>query len=60
MTNAFGSHSQVKGKPLPAPPSGREWATSKTAKVEGDRMNPGIRILPLTRVNGLPRGRMSG
>ena len=25
-----------------------------------DRMNPGIRILPLTSATGLPGGRMSG
>ena len=39
--------SSVKEKSLPAPYSGREWATSYTVNVGGDRMNPGIRILPL-------------
>ena len=43
-----------EGKPLPGPPSGREWATG------GDRMNPGIRILPLPSSNGLLGGRMNG
>ena len=52
--------SSVKEKPLPAPPSGREWATSQMAKVGGERINPGIRILPLPRANGLPGGQMSG
>ena len=28
-------------KHLPAPPSGREWATSYTANLGGDRMSPG-------------------
>ena len=49
-----------EGKTLPAPPSGREWENSYTANVVGDRMNPGIRILPLPSVNGLLGGRMSG
>jgi hypothetical protein len=31
--------SSVKGKPLPAPPSGRERATSYTSNVGGGRMN---------------------
>ena len=41
--------SSVKGNPLPAPPSGREWATSWTANVGGDRINPRMRI-PLYQV----------
>ena len=42
-------------------PSGREWATSTTANVEGGRINPGIRILPhQVSDNGLSGGRMSG
>ena len=28
-------------------PSGREWRTPQTAKTGGERMNPGIKILPL-------------
>ena len=52
--------SSVKGKPLPTPPRGREWATSKTADIGGDRMNPGIRILPLPSGNGLFGGWISG
>jgi hypothetical protein len=44
---------------LPTPPSGREWETSKTDKVGGNRMNSGIRILPLPSANGLLAGRMS-
>ena len=41
-----------------------EWGestTSKTANLGGERMNPGIRILPLLIVsaNGLLGGRMS-
>jgi hypothetical protein len=32
-----------EGKSLPIPPSGRERATPKTANLEGDRMNTGIR-----------------
>ena len=44
--------------PIPSP-SEREWATSQTANVGEDRMNPGIRILPLPTANGLPGGRMS-
>ena len=51
--------SSVKGKPLPTPPSGIEWATSQMANVR-DRMDPGIRILPLPSANSLPGGRMSG
>ena len=47
-------------KILPPPPSGREQTTSQTANIGGDRMNPGIRILPQPRANGLPGGRMSG
>ena len=47
MRNAFGSHPQLRGNALSTPPSGREWATSKTANVGGDRMNPKNRILPL-------------
>ena len=49
-----------EGKPLPTPPSGRECPTSYTANVGGDRMNPGIRILPIRSVNGLLGGRMGG
>ena len=30
-----------------------EWATSKTVNIGGDRMNPGIKILPLSSANGL-------
>ena len=41
--------SSVKRTPLPTPPSGRERATSQTANAKGDRMNPGIRILPSTK-----------
>ena len=52
--------SLVKGKHLPAPPSGREWAKSYTANVERNRMIPVIRILTLPRDNGLLGGRMSG
>jgi hypothetical protein len=37
----------------------REWATSQTATVGVDRMNPGITILPLPSANGLFRGQMS-
>ena len=33
--------SSVKGKPLAAPPSGREWATSYTANVGGTEWIPG-------------------
>ena len=51
--------SSVNGKPLSAPPSGREWARSWTANLGGVRMNPGIKILPLPRANGLPGGRMN-
>ena len=43
--NALSLSLSVKEKSLSAPPVGREWATSQTANV-GDRMNPGIRILP--------------
>ena len=32
--------SSIKGKLLPTPPSGREWATSQTANVEGDGRIP--------------------
>jgi hypothetical protein len=49
-----------EGKTLPTPSSGKKWATSYTENVEGDRMNPGIRILPLPSANDLPGGRMSG
>ena len=49
----------VKGKSLSTPPSGREWTMSQTTNVGGDRMNPGIRILPLPSANDLLRGRMS-
>ena len=49
-----------EGKTLPTPSSGKKWATSYKANVEGDRMNPGIRILPLPSANDLPGGRMSG
>ena len=42
----------VKGKYLPAPPSGREWATPE-ANLRGARMNHGIRILPLPSANVL-------
>jgi len=42
------------------PPRGREWENSQTANAGGGRTNPGIRILPLPRVNGLLGGRMSG
>ena len=45
---------------IPSPPSGRDWATSYTANVEGDRMNPGVRFLPLPSANYLIKGRMSG
>ena len=37
----------------------REWATSQTANIGGDRMNLGIRIFPLPNSNGLLGGRMS-
>ena len=49
-----------EGKPLPAPPSGREWATSQTANVGVDRLNPGIKVLALQSVHGLLRRWMSG
>ena len=49
-----------EGKILPASASGGEWATSYTANVGGDRMDPGIRILFLPSANGLLGGRMSG
>ena len=52
--------SSLKGNYLPAPPSGRECATSYTANVGGDLMNPGIRILPLPSANGLLEWPMSG
>ena len=42
------------------PPRGREWAMTKMANLEGDRMNPGIRIFPLPSANGLFGGQMSG
>jgi hypothetical protein len=42
------------------PPSGREWAMSWTANVGGDRMNPGIKILPPPSANCPLGGRMSG
>ena len=58
--NCLRVSSSVKGKPLPTPPSEREWATSFTANVGGDPMNPGIRIPPLPSANGLLGGRMSG
>ena len=45
--------SSVKGKPLPTPLRGREWATLYAANVGGDRRNPGIRIPPLPCANGL-------
>ena len=50
----------VKGNPLSAPPSGRDWATNQKANIGGDRKNPGIRILPLPRANSLLGGRLSG
>ena len=43
--------SSVKGKRLPTLPSGREWATSQTTNVGRDRMNSGIKILPLLSTN---------
>ena len=44
IRNTLESHLQSRKKSLPAPPSGREWATSLTANVGWDLMNPGIRI----------------
>jgi hypothetical protein len=49
----------MKAKPLPVLPSGRAWAMSWMANVGEDRMNPGIRILPLPSANGLPGGQIS-
>ena len=46
-------------KTLYIAPSGREWATLQMVNV-GDRMNPGIRILPLPNVKSLLGVRMSG
>jgi hypothetical protein len=51
--------SSVKGKFLPTPPSGSEWATLQKANVGGDRINPGIKILPVPSANGLLGGQMS-
>ena len=50
----------VKGNPLLAPLSGREWATSYEIPNVGDRITPGIKNLPLSSANGLPGWRMSG
>ena len=49
-----------EGKPLPTPPNGRQWTTSETANVGGNRMNPGVGILPLPSANGYLGWRMSG
>ena len=51
--------SSVKVKPLPTPPSGREWAMLYTANVEGNQMNPGIRIVPLPSAKSLSGGQMT-
>jgi hypothetical protein len=51
--------SSVKEKLLPRPPCGREWAMSLTANVIGNRINPRIRILPLSSANSLLEGHMS-
>jgi hypothetical protein len=50
----------VKEKSLSALLSGKEWATSYTANIGGNQMNPGTRILPLPSVNVLLGGQMSG
>ena len=47
MQNFLRVSSSVKGKPLPTPTNGKDWETVETANVEEDRMNPGIKILPL-------------
>ena len=49
-----------EGKSLSTPPSGKEWATSKTTNVEEERVNSGIRFLPLPSANGLLGARMRG
>jgi hypothetical protein len=43
--------SSVKGKSLSTHPRGRDWATSQTPNLGGDRMNPRIRILPISSAN---------
>ena len=54
MRNAFSF--SMKGKSLPTPPSGTEWAALQTVNAGEARMNPGIRILPQSSVNGLLGG----
>ena len=50
-----------EGKPLPTPPSGREnGQRHRRLTLEGDLMNPGIKIIPLPNANALRRRRMSG
>jgi hypothetical protein len=51
--------SSVKRISLFTLPGGRKWATSQRANVEGDRMYPGIGILPLPSANILLGRRMS-
>ena len=50
----------MKEKSISTPPSVRNWTTTETANVGGDRMNPGIRILQLPSVNGLVGVWMNG
>ena len=58
--NCLQASSSVKGKSLSTPPTERELATSLTANIGRDQMNPGIRILPLPSANGIPGRRMNG
>ena len=49
----------VKEKSLSTSPMERKWATSQTANVGGDGMNPEIRNLPESSTNGILGERMS-
>ena len=51
--------SSVKEKPFPKPPSWREWATSQTDNVGGDRMSRGMGS-PSTKCQRPSLKRMSG
>ena len=59
MRNDFGVSSSVKVKYLHLL-ARRELTISQIANVMGDRMNEGVRILPLPSFNGLLGRRMSG
>ena len=64
IRNVFVSHPPWRKKSLSTPSSRGEWVTQQTANLGTDRLNPGIRILPLqvptTFSEGIWAGRGQG